>query len=115
MQIWTGDAARSELLISEPKTRVRPQAVASAHRAHPVSSSRDQQPETGSSLHLNQSIHVKSTVHAHTLTSKRLRALLGFRYSINVQPCKKATPLFCAKRGVNQMSLIAPGMLPARS
>jgi hypothetical protein len=47
MQIWTGDAARSELLIFEPKTWVRPQAAASAHRAHPVSSSRDQQPQTG--------------------------------------------------------------------
>eukprot|EP01047_Picozoa_sp_COSAG01_P140550 COSAG01_NODE_71480_length_255_cov_4.000000_1_plen_62_part_01 len=48
----------SELMISEPKTRVRPEAAASAHRhrAHPVSSSRDQQPETGSSPHLNQSI-----------------------------------------------------------
>eukprot|EP01047_Picozoa_sp_COSAG01_P020675 COSAG01_NODE_1181_length_11357_cov_130.760082_3_plen_100_part_00 len=44
-----GAAAGSELLISEPKTRVRPEAAASAHRAHPVSSSRDQQPETGNS------------------------------------------------------------------
>jgi hypothetical protein len=57
-----GAAAGSELLISEPKTRVRPEAAASAHRAHLVSSSRDQQPETGNSPHLNQSIHVKSTV-----------------------------------------------------
>jgi|EP01047_Picozoa_sp_COSAG01_P035214 hypothetical protein len=44
----TAAAAGSELLISEPKTRVRSEAVASAHRAHPVSSSRDQQAQTGS-------------------------------------------------------------------
>jgi hypothetical protein len=62
MQIRTGDAARSELLISEPKTRVRPQAAASAHRAHPVSSSRDQQPQTGSGPRPEVLDYRKSTV-----------------------------------------------------
>jgi hypothetical protein len=62
MQISTGDAARSELLISEPKTRVRPQAAASAHRAHPVSSSRDQQPQTGSGPRPEVLDYRKSTV-----------------------------------------------------
>jgi hypothetical protein len=72
-----GAAAGSELLISEPKTRVRPKAAASAHWAHPVSSSRDQQPETGSSPHLNQSIHVKSTVQ-----------LYGLYYSCHSEPAQ---------------------------
>jgi hypothetical protein len=44
MQIRTGDAARSEPLISEPKTRVRPQAAASAQRAHPVTPSLSRPP-----------------------------------------------------------------------
>jgi hypothetical protein len=60
---------------------------------------------------LNKEKATGCTVYTHTF----LRALVGFRYAINVQPCKKATPLFCAKRGVNQTSLIAQGMLPARS
>jgi hypothetical protein len=59
-----GAAAGSELMISEPKTRVRPEAAASAHRhrAHPVSSSRDQQPETGSSLRPEVLDYRESTV-----------------------------------------------------
>eukprot|EP01047_Picozoa_sp_COSAG01_P107269 COSAG01_NODE_36294_length_519_cov_2.978571_1_plen_151_part_10 len=48
MQIWDGSRCRfrtTAVLISEPKTRVRSEAAASAHRALPVSSSRDQQPQ----------------------------------------------------------------------
>ena len=62
MQIGTEGTARSELLISEPKTRVRPQAAASAHRAHPVGSSRDQQPQTGSGPRPEVLDYRKSTV-----------------------------------------------------
>ena len=58
----TGAAARWELLISEPKTRVRPEAAASAHRAHPVSSSRDQQPPASSSPRPEVLDYRKSTV-----------------------------------------------------
>eukprot|EP01047_Picozoa_sp_COSAG01_P053008 COSAG01_NODE_5638_length_4125_cov_33.364382_2_plen_122_part_00 len=60
------DAADSdaawELLISEPKTRVHGNPLSSSIPMHPVSSSRDQQPPARSGRHLNQSIHVKSTV-----------------------------------------------------
>jgi hypothetical protein len=40
---------------------------------------------------------------------------LDFNTLLMFNHAKKATPLFYAKKGVNQTSLIAPGMLPARS
>jgi hypothetical protein len=68
----TGATAGSELLISEPKTRARRIDPSEIYTAHPVNSSRDQQPETGSSPHLNQSIHAKSTVRAYSRMLRRL-------------------------------------------
>jgi hypothetical protein len=58
----TAAAARWELLISEPKTRVRRRDLTEISPARLVSSSRDQKPPSSSGRHLNQSIHVKSTV-----------------------------------------------------
>jgi hypothetical protein len=58
----TAAAAGSELLISEPKTQVDAPASSVTGCDHPVSSTRDQQAQTGSGRQLNQSIHVKSTV-----------------------------------------------------
>ena len=49
MQIWTGDAAGSELLISEPKTGARRRDLTEISPAHPVSSSRDQQQRSAAS------------------------------------------------------------------
>jgi hypothetical protein len=63
----TEGSARWEVLISEPKTRVHGNPLSSSIPMHPVSSSRDQQPPAGSGLHLNQSIHVKSTVRSSPL------------------------------------------------
>jgi hypothetical protein len=62
MQIWTEAAARSELLISEPKTRVRRRDLSEISPARPVSSSRDQQPQTGSGLRPEVLDYRKSTV-----------------------------------------------------
>ena len=58
----TGAAAGSELLISEPKTRARRIDLTEIYTAHPVSSSRDQQPETGSSPRPEVLDYRKSTV-----------------------------------------------------
>jgi hypothetical protein len=49
---------------------VRPQAAASAQRAHPVSSSRDQQPQTGSGLRPEVLDYRKSTVRVRTAHRK---------------------------------------------
>eukprot|EP01047_Picozoa_sp_COSAG01_P001491 COSAG01_NODE_34_length_34978_cov_45.798475_18_plen_249_part_00 len=55
-------AAGSELLISEPKTRARRRDLTEISPAHPVSSSRDQQPQTGSSPRPEVLDYRKSTV-----------------------------------------------------
>ena len=62
MQIWTGDAAGSELLISEPKTRVRRRDLSEISPARPVSSSTDQQPKAGSGPRPEVLDYRKSTV-----------------------------------------------------
>jgi hypothetical protein len=52
MQIWDGGCCplgTTAVLISEPKTRARRRDLSELSPAHPVSSSRDQQPPAGSS------------------------------------------------------------------